>query len=162
MAVLQIQALTPADECWQPVEITLCDNEGRKVTGYTALGELVASYTANTDNDGFHEVDIVPNSEIQPANTGYRVKVGRSTHLIVKGTSTETVLEALATDLSPLAPLVGAKGDPGDPGPQGIQGTPGTNGADGESVTVTFVEDSDWPPASDTNPLHWYVRVPDA
>lgn len=31
--------------------------------------------------------------------------------------------------------------------------------AAGESVTVTLVEDANWPPASDTNPMHFYVRV---
>lgn len=76
--------------------------------------------------------------------------------------------------------IPGVKGDTGDQGPQGIQGEPGiqgipgndgapgtdgadgADGADGESVTVTFVEESDWPPAADPNPLHIYVRIPDA
>jgi len=81
----------------------------------------------------------------------------------------------------------GPKGDPGDEGPQGdqgIQGIPGNTGStgsagatgakgdtgdtgdtgatgsDGESVTVTLVASVDWPPASDSNPLHLYFRTP--
>ncbi len=45
-------------------------------------------------------------------------------------------------------------------GEQGIQGTPGENGQDGASVTVTLVAAADWPPPSDSDPLHWYVKVP--
>lgn len=58
--------------------------------------------------------------------------------------------------------LKGPKGDPGDEGPigpQGVQGEPGPKGDSGESVSVIFVQDSEWPPPPDTNPLHVYVRV---
>lgn len=56
----------------------------------------------------------------------------------------------------------GIQGIQGETGPAGATGATGAAGADGESVTVTFVEDSNWPPATDTNPLHIYVRIPDA
>jgi len=57
----------------------------------------------------------------------------------------------------------GAPGTPGADGADGTNGTNGTNGsdgADGESVTVTLVAAASWPPASDSNPLHLYFRVP--
>lgn len=65
----------------------------------------------------------------------------------------------------------GPEGPQGDEGPQGIEGpqgpagadgADGTDGADGESVVVTLVPASSWPPAPDSNPLHLYFRVPDA
>lgn len=76
--------------------------------------------------------------------------------------------------------IQGVKGDDGDQGPQGTQGiqgiqgvpgddgAPGTDGidgidgADGESVTVTLVDEDDWPPDPDSNLLHLYFRVPNA
>ncbi|MGH7217982.1 MAG: collagen-like triple helix repeat-containing protein [Candidatus Microsaccharimonas sp.] len=54
----------------------------------------------------------------------------------------------------------GDKGDAGEQGIQGIPGEPGTDGQDGASITVTFVSAADWPPPSDPDPLHWYVKVP--
>jgi hypothetical protein len=65
--------------------------------------------------------------------------------------------------------IQGPKGDTGNSGPTGAQGIQGNTGAtgpsgaagvDGESVTVTLVANSDWPPASDSNPLHLYFRTP--
>lgn len=56
----------------------------------------------------------------------------------------------------------GPQGPTGPAGAQGASGQNGTDGADGESVTITFIEDSDWPPPSDPNPRHIYVRIPDA
>jgi hypothetical protein len=56
----------------------------------------------------------------------------------------------------------GPQGNPGTAGDQGPQGIQGATGPAGESVTVTLVEESNWPPAADSNPLHLYFRVPDA
>jgi hypothetical protein len=53
----------------------------------------------------------------------------------------------------------GIQGVPGADGEDGAQGIQGVPGADGESVTVTLVDAEDWPPASDSNPLHLYFRV---
>lgn len=53
----------------------------------------------------------------------------------------------------------GAKGDTGSTGAKGDTGTTGTPGTDGESVTVTLVASADWPPASDSNPLHLYIKT---
>lgn len=36
------------------------------------------------------------------------------------------------------------------------------HGANGTSVTVSLVPAALWPPAPDADPLHWYVKVPDA
>lgn len=52
--------------------------------------------------------------------------------------------------------IQGVKGDTGDTGPTGPAGA---DGSDGESVTVTLVDPGDWPPASDSNPLHLYFRL---
>ncbi len=40
--------------------------------------------------------------------------------------------------------------------------TPGPAGEAGDSVTVQLVPAALWPPAADPNPLHIYVKVPDA
>jgi len=54
----------------------------------------------------------------------------------------------------------GSTGATGPTGPKGDDGDVGLTGADGESITVTLVPTLDWPPASDSNPLHLYFRVP--
>jgi len=54
----------------------------------------------------------------------------------------------------------GAIGPTGPKGDDGDVGLTGADGSDGESVTVTLVATADWPPASDSNPLHLYFRVP--
>ena len=54
----------------------------------------------------------------------------------------------------------GAMGPSGAQGASGAAGATGPTGATGSSVTVTLVNDADWPPPSDPDPLHWYVRVP--
>lgn len=54
----------------------------------------------------------------------------------------------------------GVKGDTGDQGEQGVQGIPGEDGQDGASITVTLVAAVNWPPPSDPDPLHWYIKVP--
>ena len=75
-----------------------------------------------------------------------------------------TVNQWLASLVGPQGPTgatgaTGAQGPQGDPGPTGATGA---TGAAGESVTVTLVEEANWPPAADSNPLHLYFRVPDA
>lgn len=54
----------------------------------------------------------------------------------------------------------GSQGPQGSKGDAGTKGDTGATGAKGESVTVTLVPDSAWPPAADANPLHIYVRMP--
>jgi len=54
----------------------------------------------------------------------------------------------------------GTDGTNGSDGEDGQDGVDGTDGVDGESVTVTLVPAANWPPASDSNPLHLYFRVP--
>lgn len=44
--------------------------------------------------------------------------------------------------------------------PVPVRGPEGPPGPSGQSVTVTIVEDANWPPPADPDPLHWYVRVP--
>jgi hypothetical protein len=62
--------------------------------------------------------------------------------------------------------LTGADGADGSTGPTGPKGdtgdagSTGSAGSNGESVTVTLVATADWPPASDSNPLHLYFRTP--
>jgi len=60
-----------------------------------------------------------------------------------------------------LASLEGADGTNGTNGTNGTDGADGADGADGESVTVILVDFGDWPPASDSNPLHLYFRLPE-
>ena len=58
--------------------------------------------------------------------------------------------------------LASLHGTNGTNGTNGSAGADGDDGADGESVTVTLVDFEDWPPASDSNPLHLYFRLPEA
>ena len=72
-----------------------------------------------------------------------------------RGTSSVAVLD--------FAIPQGAKGDTGSDGAPGADGAPGIKGdpgADGASIVVTLVPDASWPPAPDSDPNHWYVRVP--
>ena len=64
-----------------------------------------------------------------------------------------------AGEIGPAGPK-GDKGDKGDTGDTGATGSTGATGPAGESITVTLVPASSWPPASDSNPLHWYVKTP--
>ena len=55
--------------------------------------------------------------------------------------------------------LTGAKGDTGTTGAKGDTGNTGAQGVQGNSVEVFLIENANWPPAADANPLHLYVRV---
>lgn len=65
-----------------------------------------------------------------------------------------------ATGPSGAQGAIGPSGPSGAQGASGAVGAAGPSGATGSSVTVTLVNDADWPPPSDPDPLHWYVRVP--
>jgi hypothetical protein len=54
----------------------------------------------------------------------------------------------------------GATGPTGSTGATGPTGSTGATGPQGDSITVTLVPSTSWPPASDSNPLHFYFRVP--
>jgi hypothetical protein len=41
-----------------------------------------------------------------------------------------------------------------------LNGPQGSTGPQGNSITVTLVPSASWPPAADSNPLHFYFRVP--
>lgn len=113
MAVLKIRPRDPEGARWAQVIVQLCDAAGKPVQGYTGSGEVVAAWTGSTDSVGVLDVDLVPNEQIEPENTGYLVRIGTSSHVIVKADHPQTVWEALATDLGPLSPVVGAQGPPG-------------------------------------------------
>lgn len=110
MAILQIRPRDPSGERSAPVTITLCDFEGRTVDGFvTATGEaIVKSWTGRTSAAGVLDVDLTPNADITPSQTGYRVTIDKVSVVIVKGSATENVYGALAVGLGALGPIVGA------------------------------------------------------
>jgi hypothetical protein len=110
MAILEIRPRDPSQARHAPVEIVLCDVEGAQVDGFiTATGEaIVKSWTGRTDSAGVLDVDLTPNADITPSQTGYRVTVAGVSLVIVKSAATETVYGALAVGLAPLGPIAAA------------------------------------------------------
>ena len=102
MATLQIRPEDPTQARAALVVLTLCDADGKQVTGYSTTGAVVASYSGYTDADGVLDLDVVPNSAINPEGTAYSLRIANRTIIITKGTTTETVYEALAGELGPL------------------------------------------------------------
>lgn len=78
------------------VKVTLTDADGRQVTGYSSAGELVGRVDQWTDADGALSLSLIPNGDITPANTYYTVNIDGRSVLISKGSSTQTVSQALA------------------------------------------------------------------
>lgn len=107
MAILQIRPRDPSQARSSAVVVTLCDSTGAQVDGYvTATGSsVVARYTGRTNAAGVLDVDLTPNGDITPANTGYKVDIGDRSVTIVKGGATETVGDALATPPTPLGSI---------------------------------------------------------
>lgn len=126
MALLQIRADDVTGEGrWTKVVIELANSEGRPIIGYGPDGVVIHKFEGKTEHDGVLDVDLVPNVDIQPENSCYRVTLADRTMFIYKNGSTQTLYQALATDLEPLSPVVGAQGPPGEDGDQGPQGPPG-------------------------------------
>lgn len=96
-----------------PVSITLCDVNKNTVSGYSAAGVSVTSYSGVTNASGILAVDLIPNSTIQPVNSLYLVDIGGREFLIIKSVNTQTLYEALAatpTELTAGVVLQGAAG----------------------------------------------------
>ena len=140
MAILEIRPRDPSQARHAPVVITLCDVEGAQVDGFiTATGEaIVKPYTGRTNAAGVLDVDLTPNADITPSQTGYRVTVAGVSVVIVKDATTQNLYEALAVGLGPLGPIVGAEGPPGGSG----QGVP-TGGSTGQVLTKLSAADFD-------------------
>lgn len=85
------------------VTCQLCDSYHDPVVGYTDDGEIVDRFSGYTDSDGELTLSLVANSAITPANTYYSLRIGSRRFLIEKGTSTQTVQQALAGSPAELA-----------------------------------------------------------
>lgn len=117
MATLQIRPRDPVAARYAPVQIWTCDANGKRITAYGPDGIVITDYTGATNAAGNLDVDLTPNSQIQPAGTGYAVQIGDRPPIIIRKASwAQTVYEALATDLGPLSPIVGAQGPQGPAG----------------------------------------------
>lgn len=109
MAVLKIRPRDPSSARFARVSVELCDADGNHVDGHFEDGEVVKPLSTTTDTDGVLDLDLVPNDEIQPTPTAYRVTIDRRPFIIVKTGATQTLFDALATGLGPLSPVVGAR-----------------------------------------------------
>lgn len=120
------------------VTCQLCDSDHDPVVGYTDDGEIVDRYSGYTDSDGELTLSLVANSAITPANTYYSLRVGSRRFLIEKGTSTQTVQQALAGSPAELASAL-ALGQLSDVDTTGV--------TDGQ--VLSYDDDSDeWVPAA--------------
>ena len=117
MAILQIRAqdVSSMFEGTSAVSVDLCDANGTILdgfeiaTGTPVLSGRVWSLTA----DGL-DLELIPNADITPPNTGYLVRIGDNhPFVIVKGSATENLQEALAVQPGPLGPIEGARGPRG-------------------------------------------------
>lgn len=82
-----------------PWSVYLTDLAGEPVLGYlTGDDGVVITPRMGTATAGVIDVDLTPNADITPANTYYTVTVGEFSALITKTSSTQSLLEALASD----------------------------------------------------------------
>lgn len=78
------------------VRAELTDSRGNPVQGFDSNSNAyVGPSVTATDDTGFAELELVPNSDITPIDTQYAISVGSITVRIIKGVGTETLLEAL-------------------------------------------------------------------
>lgn len=89
------------------VVITLCDYRGIPVIGYTSDGTVVHKISTRTDHNGELSVELVPNIGISPSNTYYLVQLDDHVSIIEKGSSEESVIDCIASDLNPLQSVLG-------------------------------------------------------
>jgi hypothetical protein len=97
-----------------PVTAWLSDLNGNVLREFTISGLLVEAVQGVTGVGGVLVIDLPANADIQRQNTYYSVKVGnRSAVLILKTSSAQTLLGALAVSPSALGPaaLLSALGD---------------------------------------------------
>jgi hypothetical protein len=111
-------------------------------------GDILNDFLSNAhDSAG----NIKPNSiDTAQLSSSLQAKIAKAT------TSVQTI-NGEAPVNGDISIAAGAQGPQGTQGAVGVQGIAGT---DGQSVTVTLVAAADWPPPADSNPLHWYVKVP--
>lgn len=131
-------------------------------------GEILNEYLAQTlASDGQLKAGAVGTTQLQDGSvTSVKLTSAIQTSLTNADAAVQTV-NGQAPDgngnvVVPAGPQgeQGEQGIQGEVGPEGPQGIPGADGADGTAVTVTLVTTANWPPPSDPDPLHWYVKVP--
>lgn len=108
MSVLNIKALevTGSGKSTKVV-ITLSDYRGMPVIGYTSDGTVIHKISTRTEHNGELSVDLVPNTDVSPANTYYLVQLDNHFSLIQKGSAEESVIDCIASDLNPLQSVLG-------------------------------------------------------
>lgn len=108
MSNLVISAVGPEAGTQVAVTIQLTDGDGAPVSAFTVPGGLmVSAYENRTDTSGDLTVDIVPNADLDRANTYYLVTVGSFTRLILKGSGTENLEDIVVLAPAALGPAAG-------------------------------------------------------
>lgn len=108
MATLNVSTLdvTGTAQAGAKVIARLTDATGTRIVGHTSAGALVEDVVAVTDDTGAAALDLVPRDDITPSGSYYQVVLaagGRTDEfLIAKADSTETLLDALADDPTPV------------------------------------------------------------
>ena len=108
-----------------PVGIETCDINGVPVSALTSSSVVVPSEYRETDASGNLSIDLIPNADLNPTNTFYKVTLAGGTWIILKSAATQTIIQALAATPSALSSgtaLYGATGPTGPSGPTGPTG----------------------------------------
>lgn len=106
MADLTIDALTAVGEASKfSVRVELTDNRSNPIIGFVDDQIIVSAFTTETDDEGHTTLTLIPNADIEPANSCYTVTVGTKSFLIQKTSETQTLQDALVDSPGPLAPF---------------------------------------------------------
>lgn len=125
-------------------------------------GEILNDYLSQSLTEtGQLSADTVNTAQLQDGSvTAPKLSSAVLETLTKANASVQTINGQAPDSLGDIVIPEGPQGEQGVPGQDGAPGVDGANGTDGVSVTVTLVAAADWPPPSDPDPLHWYVKVP--
>lgn len=106
MADLTIDALTAVGEASKfSVRVELTDNRSNPIIGFVDDQIIVSAFTTETDDEGHVILTLIPNADIEPANSCYTVTVGTKSFLIQKTSEAQSLQDALVDSPGPLAPF---------------------------------------------------------
>ena len=113
MTVVQNTATDPGGEPLSQVSVRISLVTGTSATpGYTASGDISATYTTSTTQAGFWTANLTPNSAITPANTYYQVIEGSGavSNIVVPASGGPYTLAQLLVTPPPTPGAVGITG----------------------------------------------------
>lgn len=101
MALLIIKALTTLNNAsGVQIRAELTDGRGDPVVGFDTLNSaIVAPSVTKTDSLGEAQLELTPNSDIEPSNTYYTITVGSKSFLIDKSGAAQTLRDAIVGGL---------------------------------------------------------------